>query len=98
MRVRCMNSPPRRSRSPQVEADLDRFKALLDSSPDLDRMIKSPVFSAEDQFKAVAAIADKARPDGSGREFYPRRRQKPPSLRRSGNDRGVPPHRCGTAR
>ena len=44
----------------QVEADLDRFKALLDSSPDLDRMIKSPVFSAEDQFKAVSAIADKA--------------------------------------
>lgn len=44
----------------KVEADLQRFKALLDGSADLDRMIKSPVFSAEDQFKAVAAIADKA--------------------------------------
>jgi F-type H+-transporting ATPase subunit delta len=44
----------------QVEADLGRFEALLSESNDLDRMIKSPVFSAEEQFKAVAAIADKA--------------------------------------
>lgn len=49
---------------PQVEADLDRFKALLDGSPDLVRMIRSPVFSADDQFKAVAAIADKAKIGG----------------------------------
>jgi F-type H+-transporting ATPase subunit delta len=44
----------------QVEADLSRFEALLAESDDLSRMIKSPVFSAGDQFKAVAAIADKA--------------------------------------
>ena len=44
----------------KVEADLGRFEALLAGSADLDRMIKSPVFSAEEQFKAVAAIADKA--------------------------------------
>ena len=44
----------------QVEADLGRFEALLSESDDLARMIKSPVFSAEEQFKAVAAIADKA--------------------------------------
>ena len=43
-----------------VEADLGRFEALLADSDDLSRMIKSPVFSAEEQFKAVAAIADKA--------------------------------------
>ncbi len=48
----------------KVEADLSRFEALLGESADLDRMIKSPVFSAEDQFKAVAAIADKAGLDG----------------------------------
>lgn len=44
----------------EVEADLGRFEALLSESDDLTRMIKSPVFSAEEQFKAVAAIADKA--------------------------------------
>lgn len=44
----------------EVEADLGRFEALLAESDDLNRMIKSPVFSAEEQFKAVAAIADKA--------------------------------------
>lgn len=44
----------------QVEAGLASFEALLGESDDLDRMIKSPVFSAEEQFKAVAAIADKA--------------------------------------
>ena len=44
----------------QVEADLSRFEALLSESDDLARMIKSPVFSAEEQFKAIVAIADKA--------------------------------------
>jgi F-type H+-transporting ATPase subunit delta len=44
----------------QVEAGLGRFEALLAESDDLTRMIRSPVFSAEEQFKAVAAIADRA--------------------------------------
>ena len=44
----------------QVEADLSRFEALLSESDDLSRMIRSPVFSAEEQFKAIVAIADKA--------------------------------------
>lgn len=44
----------------KVEGDLATFERLLAGSADLDRMIKSPVFSAEDQFKAVSAIADKA--------------------------------------
>ena len=44
----------------QVEADLGRFEALLSESDDLSRMIKSPVFSAEEQFKAIVAISEKA--------------------------------------
>lgn len=44
----------------KVESDLSVFEKLLGSSPDLDRLIKSPVFSADDQFKAIGAIADKA--------------------------------------
>lgn len=43
-----------------VETDLGRFEALLADSDDLSRMIRSPVFSAEEQFKAIVAIADKA--------------------------------------
>jgi len=43
-----------------VESDLDRFETLLDGSEDLQRLIKSPVFSADDQYRAIAAIADKA--------------------------------------
>lgn len=43
-----------------VERDLTRFEAMLDGSEDLQRLIKSPVFSADDQFKAIASIADKA--------------------------------------
>lgn len=48
----------------KVEADLSSFEKLLASSPDLDRLIKSPVFSADDQFKAIGSIADKAKIGG----------------------------------
>ncbi|TGV74013.1 F0F1 ATP synthase subunit delta, partial [Mesorhizobium sp. M2D.F.Ca.ET.145.01.1.1] len=44
----------------KVEADLNGFEALLAGSADLTRLINSPVFSSEDQAKAIAAIADKA--------------------------------------
>jgi F-type H+-transporting ATPase subunit delta len=43
-----------------VLADLDRFDAMLRDSPDLRRLVKSPVFTAEEQERAVAAILDKA--------------------------------------
>nr|WP_250889107.1 F0F1 ATP synthase subunit delta [Mesorhizobium sp. dw_380] len=44
----------------KVEADLSSFEAMLAGSADLTRLINSPVFSSEDQAKAIAAIADKA--------------------------------------
>lgn len=44
----------------KVEDDLSRFEALLAGSDDLKRLITSPVFSAEDQLRAISAIADKA--------------------------------------
>jgi F-type H+-transporting ATPase subunit delta len=43
-----------------VLADLDRFDALLRESPDLQRLVKSPVFTAEEQERAVGAIMEKA--------------------------------------
>ncbi|KXF76480.1 ATP synthase F0F1 subunit delta [Paramesorhizobium deserti] len=44
----------------QVEKDLGRFEALLNGSDELKRLVSSPVFSTEDQVKAISAIADKA--------------------------------------
>lgn len=43
-----------------VSADLDRFQALLDESDDLKRLVASPVFSAEEQQRAISAVAAKA--------------------------------------
>ena len=39
-----------------VEADLDSFDRMLAASPDLIRLILSPVFSSEDQLLAISAI------------------------------------------
>jgi F-type H+-transporting ATPase subunit delta len=44
----------------EVERDLARFGGMMDSSEDLARMIRSPVFSADEQERAVAAVLDKA--------------------------------------
>lgn len=43
-----------------VSADLDRFQALLEESGDLKRLVASPVFSAEEQQRAISAISAKA--------------------------------------
>ena len=43
-----------------VEADLNQIAVLIDGSPDLRRLIRSPVFSAEDQARAMGAILAKA--------------------------------------
>jgi F-type H+-transporting ATPase subunit delta len=48
----------------RVESDLSSFERMLASSPDLNRLIKSPVFSADEQFKAIEAVADKAKIGG----------------------------------
>jgi F-type H+-transporting ATPase subunit delta len=44
----------------EVERNLGGFEALLNESPDLARLIRSPVFSAEEQARAIAAVLDKA--------------------------------------
>jgi F-type H+-transporting ATPase subunit delta len=42
-----------------VSRDLDAFDALIRDSEDLRRLIRSPVFSAEEQAKAVGAILER---------------------------------------
>ena len=43
-----------------VKADLDALDAMMAESPDLLRLVRSPVFGAEEQGKALAAVLDKA--------------------------------------
>lgn len=43
-----------------VESDLKAFGAMLESSADLERLVRSPVFSADEQQRALAAILKKA--------------------------------------
>jgi F-type H+-transporting ATPase subunit delta len=43
-----------------VKADLEKFDAMISDSPDLHRLVRSPVFGADEQAKALAAVLDKA--------------------------------------
>ncbi|PWV98343.1 ATP synthase F1 subcomplex delta subunit [Hoeflea marina] len=43
-----------------VAKDLNRFQAMIDSSPELQRLVASPVFSADDQFNSVVALNAKS--------------------------------------
>jgi F-type H+-transporting ATPase subunit delta len=52
-----------------VKADLDRFTAMLGDSEDLKRLVRSPVFSADVQSKALAAVLDKAGITGISANF-----------------------------
>jgi len=52
-----------------VLADLERFDALLDESADLARLVRSPVFTAAVQSKALAAVLDKAEIVGLAAQF-----------------------------
>lgn len=53
----------------QVAADLAAFAELIAQSADLQRFIKSPVFSAEEQIKALGAILAKAEITGLAAKF-----------------------------
>jgi F-type H+-transporting ATPase subunit delta len=52
-----------------VRADLDNFSALISESPDLRRLVRSPVFGAEEQGKALAAVLAKAGIGGLSANF-----------------------------
>lgn len=52
-----------------VKADLEKFEAMLADSVDLKRLVRSPVFSAGEQSKALAAVLDKAGISGVAAKF-----------------------------
>jgi len=52
-----------------VRADLDRFDTLVAESADLQRLIRSPVFTAEEQSRALAAVLEQAGIGGLAARF-----------------------------
>jgi F-type H+-transporting ATPase subunit delta len=53
----------------QIEADLNRFNEAYDAVEDLARLVESPVFSAEEQGRALAAILDELKIEGLTKNF-----------------------------
>jgi F-type H+-transporting ATPase subunit delta len=54
---------------PEVEQNLLQFRELLDMSEDLRRLVRSPVFSAEEQGRALDVILNRAGIDGLAANF-----------------------------
>jgi F-type H+-transporting ATPase subunit delta len=52
-----------------VGADLERFDALVARIPELDRLVRSPVFTAEEQVKALGAVLERAGLTGLAARF-----------------------------
>lgn len=52
-----------------VSADLASLRRALEASPDLRRLVRSPVFSAEDQAKALKAILEQMRANALTSKF-----------------------------
>ncbi len=53
----------------KVTADLQRFDALVAESADLERLVRSPVFSADEQSQALAAVLERAEVGGLAAKF-----------------------------
>jgi F-type H+-transporting ATPase subunit delta len=53
----------------QVADDLNRFNQALDAFEDMQRLVRSPVFSAEEQGRALAAILDQLKIEGLTKNF-----------------------------
>jgi F-type H+-transporting ATPase subunit delta len=52
-----------------VRADLDRFDALVAENADLARLVRSPVFAADEQARALAAVLDQVGIGGLAAKF-----------------------------
>jgi F-type H+-transporting ATPase subunit delta len=52
-----------------MKADLERFNALVAASDDLARLVRSPVFSAEEQVQALTAVLERAAIGGLAAKF-----------------------------
>jgi F-type H+-transporting ATPase subunit delta len=55
-----------------VKADLERFDGLVVESPDLARLVRSPVFSADEQLQALSVVLERAGIGGLAAQFLKR--------------------------
>ena len=53
----------------KIETDLNSFGEVLDASEDLARLVNSPMFSSEEQGRALAAVLDEVKIDGLTKNF-----------------------------
>ncbi|WP_363350104.1 F0F1 ATP synthase subunit delta [Methylocystis echinoides] len=58
-----------KSATDEVAAALAAFQSLMNDSPDLKRLVKSPVFTAQEQVKALDAVLGKAGVSGIAANF-----------------------------
>jgi F-type H+-transporting ATPase subunit delta len=52
-----------------IRADLTRFESLIAENPDLARLVRSPVFSSDEQLRALTAVLDAAGIGGLAARF-----------------------------
>jgi F-type H+-transporting ATPase subunit delta len=52
-----------------VKADIEKFAAMIAESADFNRLVRSPVFGAEEQSRALAAVLAKAEIGGLAAKF-----------------------------
>jgi F-type H+-transporting ATPase subunit delta len=52
-----------------VKTNLERFDAMVAESADLERLVRSPVFSADEQLQAVSTVLDRAGIGGVAARF-----------------------------
>ena len=52
-----------------VKADIEQFDAMIAANPDLNRLVRSPVFGAEEQARALGAVLAKAGIGGLASNF-----------------------------
>ena len=74
----------------RVAADLATFSRMVDESPDLQRFVRSPLFSAEAQVGAIGALLDKAGIHGISRQLPQARRVQAPPVRDPRHDPRLP--------
>ena len=67
--MRCSSSRSKEKAVDAVKQDLEQFDALVAASADLNRLVRSPVFGADEQLKALQAILDKAGIKGLAANF-----------------------------
>ncbi len=52
-----------------IKADLDKFDTLIAASADLNRLVRSPVFDADEQLRALSVILERAGISGLAANF-----------------------------